>query len=95
MTSYVTFLSYLFIAAFVGLFAGTLIDKMIDAIAIDCALLVMLEVFIVITLLYVLFRIAKYRGGDDMILGFSGFIFALTFFASLPTLAANIACSVN
>lgn len=94
MTSYVTFLSYLFIAAFVGLFAGTLIDKMIDAIAIDCALLVMLEVFVIITLLYVLFRFVKYRG-DDMILGFSGFIFALTFFASLPTLAANIACSVN
>ena len=67
-------------------------------LSIDCALLVILELFLIITIFYVLFKFVKYGKlfFDDWLWGtFSGFVFALTFFASTPSLAANISCAVN
>lgn len=98
LSSYVSFVSWLSIAAFVGIVAGTLIDKFINVLSLDCTLLVIIELLLIITIFYVFFKFVKYGKlfFDDWLWGtFSGFMFALTFFASLPSLASNISCSVN
>jgi di/tricarboxylate transporter len=98
LNSYPNFLTSLFVSALAGIVLGVIIDKITNFFDWDCAILVFVELFLIISTLYVLFKFKKTSKlfFDDWFWGtFSGFMFTIGFFSAVPSLSDNIACAVK